>query len=234
MVGRDILRVGVCHLAGASNPAADLHALTNRADLIALTGAAEHRAQIREFIGEHRRWEGYLGDRSPGAGDTPLLWDVAALRRRGARTTEAVPQRHVGAAGTGPAPVPRKVNNRVQFTHHGTGRRVQAVAVDLVAAADRLDLPLLEQDHRRQHYAAHVRALVTETRFRLGLMFLAGQFAAEPYFDLLDPLHRAGFDPHPGTGEGGRVWHRGDAAPLVVDLVPGSGPRPSMVVGYAV
>lgn len=231
---RDVVRVGVCHLGAAANPVADLHTLTDGADLLALTGAGAHRDQVREFLVTHRRWAGYLGDDTAGAAETPLLWDTAALRRRGTRTSEAVVERYVGSAGAGPAQVPRKVNNLVRLTHLGTGRRVNAIPVHTVAAADHIGLPLLEQDHRRQHYAVHIRSLVDQTRFRLGATFLAGDFGGVAYdFDLLDPLHRAGFLCDPGSGEGGHIWHRGDAHPLTVVTVPGSSPRPSVVVIYA-
>lgn len=213
------LPVGTYNLGSGSAAAKvdDLHQLAGLAVLLMLSEAGDRRREIERFLAGNEDWRGFLGDGSSGALSTPLLWNSTALEMRQTATAQAVPSRHVGPKGAGPATIKRKVNNHIRFRHRASGRTLHAYSVHALPSVTRRNLPVAERRARLRHFEQHMTSLARDIARRRGLVVVAGDFNAPPAFPGLAPLRAARLvaktdEPtHHGVPID-QVWHRVDDA----------------------
>lgn len=180
------------------------------ADVIALQECSDRGRMLTRWLEGHPGWRGYLGDGSDGAAATPILWRTVLGRPR-CHTSVAVPRRYVGPRGAGPGTVKRKVTNRIRIRVGRT--RVHVLNAHLLPSATRRNLPRGETRRRLAHYRDHIAAILAVVARRHGVVFVTGDFNAEPGWRLLKPMRRAGLrqdvtDPTHGRRVIDLVWHR--------------------------
>ena len=176
------------------------------ADVICLQEAGDRQDVLRRWA-KSRDWQVWFGSESmEGASSVPILHRITV---GGKFSRLAVDSMWVGP-GAGPDVSKPKVVNGVR------AGRVAVLNTHFIASATRKDA-----EARRRHYRRQVAVLADMSRNRIRrdqCLVVAGDFNAEPDFELLDPLRALGLRQRVnGPTLGNRcvdlVWTHGLRAP---------------------
>ena len=137
-----------------------------------------------------------------GSGSVRVLVNTATMGEVVSATSVlAVEPRELGPHGAGPDDSKPKVITRVDLANGAT-----ILNTHFIPSATRTKSYLGEREWkaRRRHYADHVAAIIRLVGTIDGPVVLAGDFNAEPDFELLAPLRALGFDGWTAEGTHGR------------------------------
>lgn len=196
----------------------DLTKLAKQAQVVVVAEASDRGEPITGFLRRHPRWVQYAGAGEPGQAAVRILYDRRVGRVERAESEPVCGPVRVGKAeslkGAGPALIKSKWVPRLHLVLPNE-RTVHILGAHLLPSATRTKhtLGAEEWTARRDLFTRHIGVLASTVAARKGVVIVAGDYNAEPSFELLAPLATAGLvgwtkEPTHGNRAIDHVLHR--------------------------